>query len=747
MIPFDSANYFVENNRVKMKVWRHGEVEIVSDPTPPYCYTPTNREISTSAKYEMTDFRAFDTEEAVKRYVFNQPVQVKNFRNYAEGKSISVYEADKKYVSVWMLDNNLTCDDYPNQAAFDTEEDDSHGQPDPEIADKPITAVGIVYKGQRYAWTYNPVSQKGTETSEAEVLQNSVDFIIENKIDLLKGWNSKAWDVPYFAKRLAYNKIKFDFSQTRFADVSLAYRFMSKNYRSQWALGKVAKRLFNEKKPFVNTRLSTLPDDQLQERVLWDAEFTGKIDEKQQYSRVMTQLAKQGHIFPDQIFGVHPLKQMITITPVLDQYFLSTAHKIGYVLPCKTAYKSRPAYVGGLVDILQMGTFEDVLQFDVDSLYPNILLAWKLAPLGKFKLVEPIVRALLDGKRNAKDPIERLAFKIAVNAIYGIFASSYYRFKSVEVADGITFHGRDIEEHVKAFLISLGYIVYYMDTDSVFVKGKLEDGEVIQQLINDFVKKTYNVDNIKYGRENYWSTITFPKSSKGEKAKKRYFGIVHVDKTNQVVDKFEEAGMESLRGDWCELATQMQDVIKRYLVTKTPKETIMAFYEKQKDNLYKGLYDPLLVMEKHMNKLESEYGGFKCHGETANKVVVVPCGKTFKTIEELNAHKTVAHEGKTVKAGKIGMPPHVKALREALKTGWVPTDMVEYGVVQYYLTRGAIPKLINLVQPGEIDYQWYVTRQIDPLLWRLGVIDEIGVYKKEKSQPPDQTTWETEGNT
>ena len=467
--------------------------------------------------------------------------------------------------------------------------------------------------------------------------------------------------------------------------------------------------------------------------MLWDAEFTGKIDEKQQYSRVMIQLAKQGHVFPDQIFGVHPLKQMITITPVLDQYFLRMAHSIGYVLPCKTAYKSRPKYPGGLVDILQMGTFEDVLQFDVDSLYPNILLAWKLAPLGKFKLVEPIVRELLEGKHNAKDPIERWAYKIAVNALYGIFASSYYRFKSVEVADGITFHGRDIEEHVKAFLTSLGYLVYYMDTDSCFVHGKMDEADVIRDLINDFVKKTYNIDNIKYGRENYWSTITFPKSAKGEKAKKRYFGIVHVDKTGQVVDKFEEAGMESLRGDWCELATKIQDTIKRYLVTKTPKTTITAFYEKQKDNLYKGLYDPLLVMEKHMNRLESEYGGFKCRGLKEGP----PCGKRFKTLEEWQTHNTASHTG-GAKVSKVGTPQHVKALREALKTGWVPTDMVEYGVVQYYMTKGGIPKLINLVQPGEIDYQWYVSRQIDPLMWRLGVLDQISAYKKEKPKPPDQ---------
>ena len=96
---------------------------------------------------------------------------------------------------------------------------------------------------------------------------------------------------------------------------------------------------------------------------------------------------------------------------------------------------------------------------------------------------------------------------------------------------------------------------------------------------------------------------------------------------------------------------------------------------------------------------------------------------------------------KTGKMHKIGTPQHVKAVKEALKNGWVPSEMFQYGVVQYYMTRGGIPKLVNLTMQGEIDYGWYVSHQIDPLLWRLGVIEEVTKYKKEKIQPPDQTTF------
>jgi len=120
VVPFESANYFTEVGKVKMKIYRNGEIEII-DPFPkPYAFAPSKNEIQTQAKMERTDFKAFDTGEAVKRYTFNVPQQVKFFRNFQEAKSISVYEADKKYVGVWMLDNNLVCSDYENVASWDT---------------------------------------------------------------------------------------------------------------------------------------------------------------------------------------------------------------------------------------------------------------------------------------------------------------------------------------------------------------------------------------------------------------------------------------------------------------------------------------------------------------------------------------------------------------------------------------------------------------------------------------------------
>jgi hypothetical protein len=51
------------------------------------------------------------------------------------------------------------------------------------------------------------------------------------------------------------------------------------------------------------------------------------------------------------------------------------------------------------------------------------------------------------------------------------------------------------------------------------------------------------------------------------------------------------------------------------------------------------------------------------------------------------------------------------------------------------------PKLTNLTKEGEIDYQWYVTKQIDPIVWRLGIIEAVTKYKKPK--PTKENTTQT----
>ena len=698
MLPVDSASYRIVNGRTKMLLYRNMETELIEADPDPYCFMPAKWEVNTKGRMERTNMKTFDTLENVKRYSFLTPDSVKAFRAAVEATGKTTYEADKKYVERWMLANAVTCGDYPNYASWDTEESNSQGQPTVENAK--IIAAGFYYRGETITFT----------GAEDKILRDSVDFLTTNKITLLKGWNSgthsvkQGWDLPIFTRRLSANRIPFDTRSIRFVDSSLLYRYLEKNYKQSWSLEKVGKRLLQLEKPFVDRKISSLSDADLRERVGWDARITGTIDDKKKYSLLAIDLAKRAAQFPDAILGMNPKKKTITVTPTLDNWIIRQANKVGYVMPNKTQY-DKVKYQGAWVYVFKKGTYYNVAQFDFDSLYPNVMLAFKIAPYDRFDVWFPIIETFLQGKKKAQGE-ERWGYKILSNAMYGLQASSYYRFKCADKALATAANARGITKAVADFLTSLGYIVYKGETDSVFVQANSPDDiETIQQLINNFVHEHFHVDNINMAYEAYWENLTFPRAAAREENRKKYFGKIKLDKDRNEVNEFHVVGMEYLRNDWSDIAKEVQDrVMRMKSMEYASKEQIDAYANEVVSNLLAGKYDDKLILEKGLTRPIDQYGKPKL-------------------------------DPKTGKMRKTPIPQHVKAMKDAFQHGWVPSDMIQYEHCRYILTKGGKPKLVNLVTPDEIDRPWYLERQIYPILQRLDVIDAVPRVK-----PQSQTT-------
>ena len=708
-LSFDSA---YQKRDGKIMIWVDGQSSIIDAvPNPNYFFTSSKfiefPSGGGTVKYGSA-LRTIDTNEEVRQYIFPTHEAMYNFADSLKRQEIILYESDKNPVERWMLENNHTCSDYPNRAAWDIEVDDSQGNPDVSKGDKAITAVGIFYKGKLYTWAIdtNPVDL----IKEKEMLQDVVAFIVREKIQLCRGWNSREFDVPYFPKRLFYHHIQFDMNSVRWVDSSILYRYLEKNYKSLWGLDHVAKRVLGKKKPYVFRKISSLTTQERAERVGWDAQCTGEIDDKKEYTTLAIQLAKQSNLFPDKILGVNPETKLITVTPVLDQYFMRQARKMNYVLPNKRSYRRGGKFAGALVEILSRGSFENVMQFDFDSLYPNTIKAFNLAPYGNTAYLFPIIDEFLTGKRQATDKFQRWAYKILANATYGIFSSAFYRFQSVEVSEQTASNAKKIITAVVEFLKLKGYIIHLIDTDSTFIKvNSYEEREILEKLINDFVVDTFKVTNIYMRFEALWSTICFPRGATKDDAKKKYYGIVHIDKKGEVVDSFEVTGMEELRGDWCDAAKEMQDtVMKMQLAKKSKKEIIDWVEENCNKPLFAGKLDDKLNMEKSMSRKPEDYG---------KQVIDIKTGKIRKQ----------------------PVPMHVKAFRAAQADGYVPSEMVRENRVYYMMCKGKQAKLVNMVKPGELDYDWYYTHQLCSLLYRLTVIDAIP--KENSRQPSLEEFW------
>jgi len=687
----DSANYIIDEGKLKVKYFIDGKEYIESDPTPaPYMFVPRRYAINSTHR-EMVDLTTFDTDELVYRYNYPRPSAVKNARLLLERRGIPTYEADVLYRKNWMRDNDIICGNYPRQITMDTEEMDVPSLPDVATAQQPIIAIGVIYNGKQLVWT-------GEEKS---MLEDFFTFLQSERIQMIKTWNGKAWDWPYLIKRVQnYPSLvtKVDFLQFRHLDLSLLYRISQKTFKTGWSLEKVGKRFLNREKPFVNQRMGMLSKEQLKERVLWDAEITDLIDSRvgqSKYSDLAIELAKMSYIFPDETVSENPNSGNLTITPVLDQIFLKQARISGFVLPCKQQFQG--AYQGAVVLETEYGIFSDVLQFDFSSLYPNIMLAYKIAPYGKFEnFWEPIIRKFLNQKELAKKLADKAKYwssKIASNSLYGIMASKNYRFDALAEARRVAAQGRTVLLSLKDFLPTLNYYIRYGDTDSTFIPAKYSEKDVLSTILNTYIAQNFS-PNLKLEFAAFWDKIAFTRGMDAKAVKKRYFGRIKYNEKGELVNTIEIVGLESMRNDWCELAQEIQEMAIHEILNDVPKEKIMEKVYTILDDMYAGKLDSKLVLEKHLKKDISQY--------------------------------------------KV-RTQHLKAYLSALESGWVPVDMLQYHVIRYYLTRNG-PKLVNLTQPSEIDYGLYWAKQIAPILYRLNILDELPKYKNKILADPKQKT-------
>lgn len=146
--------------------------------------------------------------------------------------------------------------------------------------------------------------------------------------------------------------------------------------------------------------------------------------------------------------------------------------------------KPEPArdYPGGYADILRAGIFKPVVKLDVESMYPSIMLTWRIAsrrePLG---VLLPLLRDLTDRRLYAKGQMRKTigrergywqgiqgSFKVLINCFYGCLGYSRGIFNDYDAASKITLKGQEIIKSVVGELERLGATPIEVDTDGVY---------------------------------------------------------------------------------------------------------------------------------------------------------------------------------------------------------------------------------------------------------------------------------------
>ena len=140
-------------------------------------------------------------------------------------------------------------------------------------------------------------------------------------------------------------------------------------------------------------------------------------------------------------------------------------------------------FVGGHTEIRRTGVIRDVLNVDIASLYPSIMLTHNVQPstdtLGAF---QPLLRELtaqrLVAKREAREAAEQSvrvmadarqgAFKIFINSFFGYLGTARMNWADPAQAERITLTGQRLVKQLAEIVEGEGGSVIEIDTDGVY---------------------------------------------------------------------------------------------------------------------------------------------------------------------------------------------------------------------------------------------------------------------------------------
>lgn len=580
----------------------------------------------------------------------------------------------------------------------------------------PIRALALVTNSGKSA----VLVSEGKDDSE--LLEDFVEFVKSFDPDIIVGFESTRLDWSYLIERGKARRFKLSVGRDLSEPHASLYGHVSVTGRANLDLSDVAGSIPEVKtKTLENVaKYLQLPSagkfttiEEWDRYGLW-AEDAGKrklLHNAKMMAQASLELAEATVNFPMQLSALTglPLDQVMTAAVGfrVDSYLIRQAHRIRELVPTKN---QQPffTYRGAIVLEPKTGLHGNVAVLDFASMYPALMKKYNLSPDTFVKPNEPladdqvfiipevnhrfrkepdgfyrtVLSALIDERSTIKHKLEKIgadstrhkvlrererALKVITNACYGYAGWAGARWYVREVAESAAALGRETITRTITKAESLGLTIIYGDTDSIFVKNERSK---VKQLL-DWVEKELGLE-IRVERE--YIRILFTE------AMKRYAGLLP-DDTLDIV------GLEVVRGDWSDIARQVQEeVLENVLRDKSTEKAIET-------------------VRRTVRKLRNRE---------------VP-------IADLTIRKTLTKriENYEVRA------PHVEVAKKLAKEGW---DLNVGDKVAYVIAKGPgrlfeKAKPSNQVKPEEVDIDYYLDNQVKPAAMRI--LERFAVNEKQ----------------
>lgn len=347
----------------------------------------------------------FESIKEASEYI-NRYNKVENFKIYGNASFNYSFIADEfKGMIDWDIDK-IAVD------IIDIETKSDNGFPDPYKAQEEITAITLTRLG-RYpiAFGCGEYEVKGDEKyikcrDEIDLCQQFMDIWSSDPPDVLSGWNSRYFDVPYlfnrfkilqgetFAKRLSpWNIVntKTTFQKTTGKELTsydlvgighLDYIELYKAFakdgktRENYKLNTIANVELGEGKlsydEYDNLNQLYLNDYQkFQEYNIKDVDLIIRLEDKLKLIELSLTLAYDSKSNYEDVFTQTRMWDALTYNYLLEKHI---------IVPPKIMHEKESAFEGAFVKEPQVGRHKWVASFDLNSLYPNLIRQYNISP-------------------------------------------------------------------------------------------------------------------------------------------------------------------------------------------------------------------------------------------------------------------------------------------------------------------------------------------------------------------------------
>ena len=573
---------------------------------------------------------------------------------------------------------------------------------------------------------------------EKEMIGRFCGLLKEKNVEILIGYNSSQFDLPYLKDRAAALKIPLplgrDGSSFRLQrrglitkakitgrihiDLFHIIRFLAtigslKTFK--YTLTEVYSEITGKKKKVLpKLEIWKYWDDHLKCGELAEYSLNDAVATKELADRLLPMEYEISKLSKVPLFDICGS----STGTIVEQLLMNRAHWENMVVPNQpkeeeiTARAASPA-VGAFVKMPEPGIYDNLVVFDFRSLYPSIIISHNIdpftlncdcckdafvSPVGhrfcrkKKGLIPSVLGELLQKRAEIKRRMKTLkpgsdeyiqldarqqALKITANSFYGYLLYPRSRWYSKEAGESTTAWGRHYIQETMKKAEEAGFKVLYGDTDSLMLllgDRKKKDALEFVDRINSELPERMELE-----LEGFYTRGVFVSKKAEAKGAKKKYAMIGEDGRVKI------RGFELVRRDWAGVAKSVQEQVLGAILKEGSKEKAVKIVMDKIDELRAGNtpLDELVIYTQLKKRI----------------------GKYEITSPELEAAK---------KAMKAGMP------------------VEEGSLISYVITRKGTSisdKAMPADQAQDYDADYYIDHQVIPAV--LKILKELGVKKDD----------------